>query len=64
MVKLTEHGGFLNSSYEVMDCQADEKAVEAGRARTMAYGILKAHNQAEDMENLCSAVPSLQRPTL
>lgn len=52
MVKLMEHGVFLNRSYEVMDCQADREAVETGRTRTMAYGILKAHNQTEDMENL------------
>ncbi len=36
--------------------------VERGRTRTMAYGILKAHNQGEDMENLRLKFDALVSP--
>jgi len=62
MVKLTEHGVFLNRRYEVMDCAADTEAMAKGRIRTMAYGILKAHNQTEDMENLQLKFDALVSP--
>lgn len=62
MVKLTNHGVFLNRRYEAADCAADAEAIARGRSRTMAYGILKAHNQTEDMENLQLKFDALVSP--
>lgn len=62
MVKLTEHGVFLNRQYEVMDCAQDKETVAKGRTRTMAYHVLEAHNQTEDMENLQLKFDALVSP--
>lgn len=46
MVKLTGHGVYLSEQFEILDpavCDAPEMA----RTRTMAYGILKAHNYSD-----------------
>ncbi len=62
MVKLTEQGVFLNRRYEVLDCAKASESVAKGRTRTMTYGILKAHNQSEDMENLQLKFDALVSP--
>ena len=49
MIKLTNHGVFLKNG-KISDT-ADISAAEA-RKNTIAYSILKSHNQSEDDENL------------
>ncbi len=60
MVKLTGHGVFLDENFQVME--KDCPGVAEGRAKTMAYGILKAHNQSGDMENLALKFDALVSP--
>lgn len=62
MVKLTGHGVILNDRYEISACAPDGQAALEGRTRTMAYGILKAHNQTDDMENLQLKFDALVSP--
>ncbi|MEI3167647.1 MAG: hypothetical protein V8S58_06610 [Lachnospiraceae bacterium] len=51
MVKLTEHGVVLAADGTFA---ASEDALQKaeGKAKTMAYGILKAHNRSNNMEQL------------
>ncbi len=62
MIRLTGHGVFLDSRFQVMDCPADGESVADGRTRTMAYRILKSHNQSGDMENLQLKFDALVSP--
>lgn len=50
MIKLTEHGVYLDRNGNLLPEDGADKY--SGKAGTMAYGILKAHNQTDDMENL------------
>ena len=63
MIKLLERGAYLLGGSEIVNDNADAAAVlskrtgksiskEEAKKGTIAYGILKAHNQAEGMDNL------------
>ena len=60
MVRLTDHGAFVDEKYEMISgisektMEASEYAseVEEGRKKTMAYRILSGHNHSGDMKNL------------
>jgi len=70
MVTLIDHGVFIDSQYNVTDenilASNDKKGfkvkVEYGRCKTMAYKILKAHNQSDDMKNLKIKFDSMVSP--
>ena len=49
MIKLRETGAFLTGG-NLSDTAGVSK--EEGKKRTMAYGILKAHNTSDNMEKL------------
>lgn len=59
-ITLTDHGVFLNNKFEVEQngCGVAEEA----KTRTMAYQILKAHNQADNMEHLKLKFDALVSP--
>ncbi len=61
MIRLTDHGVFLDGRWEVMEGPDCPDAAE-GRAGTMTYGVLKAHNQSGDMENLRLKFDALVSP--
>ena len=50
MIKLTDHRVFLDRAGNLMP--KEKAAGGPGRAGTIAYGILKAHNRSENMEHL------------
>ncbi len=50
MVRLTKHGVFLDRNGN--ELPAENASDYPGKAGTMAYGILNAHNQSGDMEHL------------
>ena len=65
MVKLTDKGIFLTKQGEVLDpvsLAGPAQAAAVGRTKTMAYKILKAHNQGGDMEHLKLTFDSLVSP--
>ena len=62
MIKLTDRGIFLDKTFSVMDETAGKETAASGKTRTMAYQILKAHNQSGDMENLKLKFDALVSP--
>lgn len=65
MVKLTDKGIFLTKQGEVLDPESlagPARAAAVGRTKTMAYKILKAHNQGGDMEHLKLTFDALVSP--
>ena len=62
MVRLTDRGVFLDENFQVMEAASGGRDIAEGRARTMAYGLLKAHNQSGDMENLRLKFDALVSP--
>ena len=52
MVRLIEHGVFIDKSYNVILGADNFGNVEEGRKKTMAYKILKKHNHSGNMEQL------------
>ncbi|SEA55383.1 aconitate hydratase [Oribacterium sp. KHPX15] len=52
MVKLTEHGGFLDDAYNVVSAGDDVRRIEEGRKKTMSYRILEKHNHSGNMKQL------------
>lgn len=61
MTTLANHGVFLTEQWDVI-AEGSERAIPDGRTRTMAWQILNAHNQSEDMENLKLTFDSLVSP--
>ena len=61
MVKLTDHGVFLYKNFEIME-EDGHRSEKEGRKRTMAYRILKEHNQGGDMEQLRLKFDALVSP--
>ena len=58
MIKLTNHGLFLNENFDLVP--GGDAA--AGHENTIAYGILKAHNQSKDMAHLRLKFDALVSP--
>ena len=53
MIKLFENGIYLKNGSEIVEeTHAEGFQKEAARQGTIAYGILKKHNTAENMEKL------------
>ncbi|SFG53084.1 hydratase [Oribacterium sp. WCC10] len=72
MVKLIDHGVFVNEKFEII-CDAYENTegtaiesgdlkIEEGRKKTMAYRIISKHNHSEDMKNLKIKFDSMVSP--
>ena len=61
MVKLTEHGVVLAADGTFAAAEDALQKAE-GKAKTMAYGILKAHNHSNDMEQLQLKFDALVSP--
>ncbi|WP_203648790.1 hydratase [Secundilactobacillus yichangensis] len=49
---LHENGHFYKNGQLIAADGADEASIEAGRAKTMAYQIIKAHNTSQSMKDL------------
>lgn len=51
MVRLTDHGVVLaaDGTFTAVKCGEQQSG---GKRKTMAYGILKAHNHSDNMEQL------------
>ncbi|ONI41881.1 hydratase [Candidatus Epulonipiscium fishelsonii] len=58
MIKLTSHGVFIDSNYNV----ANEGNQNECLKNTLAYKIMQAHNQCDDMENLKLKFDALVSP--
>ena len=61
MVKLTDHGVVLAADGTFSSAEDAQKKTE-GQAKTMAYGILKAHNHSNNMEQLQLKFDALVSP--
>jgi len=61
MVKLTDHGVVLAADGTFSSAEDAQKKTE-GKAKTMAYGILKAHNHSNNMEQLQLKFDALVSP--
>ncbi|MDO4268497.1 MAG: hydratase [Eubacteriales bacterium] len=63
MVKLTNHGVFLSKDWEFSDRPLEGGlTAKEGKTRTMAYGIMEAHNHSGDMEHLQLKFDALVSP--
>lgn len=62
MVTLTNHGVYLTENGEFAAGMPEGITPEEGRKRTMAYGILEAHNHSGDMEHLRLKFDALVSP--
>ncbi len=61
MIKLTDHGVFLSKDWEFVSEYEGVSAGE-GRARSMAWNILEAHNHSGDMDHLRLKFDALVSP--
>lgn len=61
MVELTDHGVVLAADGTFSSAEDAQKKTE-GKAKTMAYGILKAHNHSNNMEQLQLKFDALVSP--
>lgn len=62
MVTLTAHGVYLTEKFEAVEHDERFPEPKEARKRTMAYGILAAHNHGEDMEQLKLKFDALVSP--
>ncbi len=61
MIRLIDHGVFLTKQGDIIE-NKDIREKDEGRKKTMAYGILQAHNKSGDMENLKLTFDALVSP--
>ncbi|OON86238.1 hydratase [Oribacterium sp. C9] len=72
MVRLTDHGVFVNGNQEISleppkdiaeaSAEVTEAYIEEGRKKTMSYRILSKHNHSGDMKNLKLRFDSMVSP--
>ena len=61
MIRLIDHGVFLTKQGDIIE-NKDIREKDEGRKKTMAYGILQAHNKSGDRENLKLTFDALVSP--
>lgn len=61
MIRLIDHGVFLTKQGDIIE-NKDIREKDEARKKTMAYGILQAHNKSGDMENLKLSFDALVSP--
>lgn len=61
MIRLIDHGVFLTKQGDIIE-NRDIREKDEGRKKTMAYGILQAHNKSGDRENLKLTFDALVSP--
>lgn len=59
MIKLTEHGVYIDEQFQVVADMGNQRHC---LENTMAYGILKSHNHSEDMDKLKLRFDALVSP--